>query len=258
MEATKRWNYPYYIILGYMLQKGTLETLIVAPLDGCPVTAPHFTSTQDLRSRHVSSALKSLDAPGSHLRPSSLRSWLCASTKEPDDFVVNRRKPRELGAASTPIPLMTWPPRRLGSVLVLWSKPNKPRVRTSAVSRYPTPAPPWFWGSTKNRTRLRLAFLATMRPALDLVRPPGPSSRAYLSLHTSEATQAKTFRTRSSPAPTQIKPQPTPVILGQESVHTMLSITHHTKERPSTGRWTLRFSISPLMSALTTHIVTNS
>jgi hypothetical protein len=34
---------------------------------------------------------------------------------------------------------------------------------------------------------LRLAFLATMRPAPDPVRPPGPSSRAYLSLHSSEA-----------------------------------------------------------------------
>jgi hypothetical protein len=40
----------------------------------------------------------------------------------------------------------------------------------------------------RNRTWLRLVFLATMRPALDPVRPPGPSSRAYLSLHSSEAT----------------------------------------------------------------------
>jgi hypothetical protein len=31
----------------------------------------------------------------------------------------------------------------------------------------------------------------------------------------------------SSPAPTQIKLQPAPALLGQESVHTMLSITHH-------------------------------
>jgi hypothetical protein len=51
----------------------------------------------------------------------------------------------------------------------------------------------------------------------------------------------------------QIKPQPAPAILGQESIHTMLSITHHNKERPSTCPWTLRSSISPLMSALTTH-----
>jgi hypothetical protein len=52
----------------------------------------------------------------------------------------------------------------------------------------------------------------------------------------------------------QIKPQPAPAILGQESVHTTLLITHHNQERPSTGSRTLRSSISPLMSALTTHI----
>jgi hypothetical protein len=67
-----------------------------------------------------------------------------AQPSNPDGFVVNRHKPRGLGAASTPIPLMTWPPRRLGSVLVLWTKPTKPRMQTSVVSRYPTPAPPWF------------------------------------------------------------------------------------------------------------------
>jgi hypothetical protein len=39
----------------------------------------------------------------------------------------------------------------------------------------------------------------------------------------------------SSPAPTPVKLQPTPAILSQESVHTMLSITHHTRKRPSTG-----------------------
>jgi hypothetical protein len=52
----------------------------------------------------------------------------------------------------------------------------------------------------------------------------------------------------------QIKSQPAPAILGQESIHTTLSITHHSQERPSTGPRTLRSSVSPLMSALTTHI----
>jgi hypothetical protein len=34
--------------------------------------------------------------------PSSvLRSWLCGSTKEPSGFLVNHRKPRELGVASS-------------------------------------------------------------------------------------------------------------------------------------------------------------
>jgi hypothetical protein len=51
----------------------------------------------------------------------------------------------------------------------------------------------------------------------------------------------------------QIKPQPAPAILGQESVHTTLSITHHSQERSSTGPRTLWSSISPLMSVLTTH-----
>jgi hypothetical protein len=31
---------------------------------------------------------------------SVLRSWLCGSTKEPSGFLVNHRKPRELGVAS--------------------------------------------------------------------------------------------------------------------------------------------------------------
>jgi hypothetical protein len=54
--------------------------------------------------------------------------------------------------------------------------------------------------------------------------------------------KAKTFRTRSSPAPTQIKLQSAPAILDQDSVLTTLSITHHTKEQPSTGPRTLRSS----------------
>jgi transposase InsO family protein len=32
-----------------------------------------------------------------------------------------------------------------------------------------------------------------------------------------------------------VKPQPAPSILSQESDHTTLSITHHTRKRPSTG-----------------------
>jgi hypothetical protein len=44
-----------------------------------------------------------------------------------------------------------------------------------------------------------------------------------------------TIRSCSSPAPTRVKLQPAPAILSQESVHTTLSITHHTRKRPSTG-----------------------
>jgi hypothetical protein len=41
------------------------------------------------------------DRSGAAASPSSvLRSWLCGSTKEPSDFMVNHWKPRELGVAS--------------------------------------------------------------------------------------------------------------------------------------------------------------
>jgi hypothetical protein len=65
--------------------------------------------------------------------------------------------------------------------------------------------------------------------------PPGPSNEAYLFSPHLEASPATTFRACSSPAPTQVKPQPAPAILSQESVHTTLSITHHARKRPSTG-----------------------
>jgi hypothetical protein len=190
----------------------------------------HVLPTQAPRSCRMSPASKLLGAPESRLRPLSLRYWFCGS-----------------------IPRMTWLPRRPDSVLVLWSKPTKPRVQTPVVRRYPQRLHLGFEAEPRNCTWLHLAFLATMRPALDPVRPLGPSSWSYSSFHSSEATQAKTFRARSSPAPTQIKLRPAPAILGQESVHTMLSITHHTKERPSTGLRTLRSSVSPLMIALTAH-----
>jgi hypothetical protein len=42
------------------------------------------------------------DRSGAVAAPSLvLRSWLCGSTKEPSGFLVNHRKPRELGVAST-------------------------------------------------------------------------------------------------------------------------------------------------------------
>jgi hypothetical protein len=49
------------------------------------------------------------------------------------------------------------------------------------------------------------------------------------------ASPATIFRACSSHAPTPVKLQPTPAILSQESVHTTLSITHHTRKWPSTG-----------------------
>jgi hypothetical protein len=62
MEATKRQNYHYYILLGYTPPKDTLGILFVAPSDGFPATAPRLASTQALLSRRVSSASKSLGA----------------------------------------------------------------------------------------------------------------------------------------------------------------------------------------------------
>jgi hypothetical protein len=110
---------------------------------------------------------------------------------------------------------------------------RKPHVQTSVMSRYPT--------------------LGHVHDFVLLFLPPCSS---YLNsfghrVHRAEPTclstpwrprKVKTFHARSSPAPTQIKPQTAPAILGQESVHTTLSITHHTRERPSTSSQTLRSS----------------
>jgi hypothetical protein len=92
--------------------------------------------------------------------------------------------------------------------------------------------------------------------------PPSPSNQAYLSSPHLEASPVTTFRACSSPTPTPVKPQPDPAILSQESVHTTLSITCHTKKRSSTcprtthgshvleSRWKARHkhSTSPLHS----------
>jgi hypothetical protein len=74
-------------------------------------------------------------------------------------------------------------------VLVLWlnhitqrfygEPPQTPRANFCREQLPCTGSCPW----------LLLDFLVTMQPALDPVRPPGPSSRAYLSLHSSEAPQ---------------------------------------------------------------------
>jgi hypothetical protein len=90
--------------------------------------------------------------------------------------------------------------------------------------------------------RLHLAFLATMRPALDPAGHWVPQAEPTCLSTPWRPCKSKTFRARSSPAPTQIKLQPAPTILGQESVHTTLSITHHSQERPSTSPQTLRSS----------------
>jgi hypothetical protein len=75
-----------------------------------------------------------------------------------DSFLVNHHKPRGLGVASVPIPLMTWPLHRPGSVLVLWpnqqtvvlgfvEKPRKPCMQASASPPSIGPAKPFTFGS---------------------------------------------------------------------------------------------------------------
>jgi hypothetical protein len=107
-------------------------------------------------------------------------------------------------------PLMTRLPRSPGSTLVL-------RLNQETVNDF------------------ILQFMPTCGPHLTPRWPPGPSNEAYLSSPHLEASPATTFRAFPSPAPTPVKPQPTPAILSQESVHTTLSTTHHTRKRPSTG-----------------------
>jgi hypothetical protein len=170
-----------------------------------------------LKSQRVSSASKIPDCVVAHrsnrsgivVAPSSvLQSWLCGSTKEPSGFLVNHRKPRELGVASAN--LHSW----LGSHVV--------------------PARPWFWGATKKPSTTSSCCSCHHTARTWPCWPPGPSNEAYLSSPHLEASPATTFHAGSSPAPTRVKSKPAPAILSQESVHTTLSITHHTRKRPST------------------------
>jgi hypothetical protein len=116
-------------------------------------------------------------------------------------------------------PLMTQLPRSPDSTLV-WGSTKKPSTTSSRCSCH-----------RAARTWLRW--------------PPGPLNQAYLSYPHLEASPAMTFRDCSSPAPTPVKSQPAPAILSQESVHTTLSITHHTRKRPSTSPRTTHGPQSP-------------
>jgi hypothetical protein len=88
---------------------------------------------------------------------------------------------------------------------------------------------------TSSYPRLRFAFLATTRPTLDPAGHRIPRAEPTSLSTPRRPRKALTFRAHSSPAPTQINLQPAPAILGQESVHTTLSITHHNQKRPTTG-----------------------
>jgi hypothetical protein len=113
-------------------------------------------------------------------------------------------------------------------------------------SRHVSSARPWFRVSTK-KPSMTSSCCSCHHAVCTLLRwPPGPSNKAYLSSPHLEASPATTFRACSSPAPTPVKPQPAPAILSQESVHTTLSITRHTRKRPSTGPRTTHGPHSPL------------
>jgi hypothetical protein len=158
---------------------------------------------------HTSQTHRSYRSDAATPPSSVLRSWLCGSTKEQSGFLMNHRKPRELGVASANH--HSW----LGSHVVL--------------------ARPWFWGSTKKPSMTSSCRSCHHKARTWPCWPPGPSNQAYLSSPHLEASPAMTFRACSWPAPTPVKQQPTRAILSQESVHTTLSITHHTRKRPSTG-----------------------
>jgi hypothetical protein len=130
------------------------------------------------------------DRSGATAAPSSvLQSWLCGSTKEPSGFLVNHRKPRELGVASA--------------------------NRHSWLGSHIVQARPWFWGSTK-KSSMTSSCCSCYHAGRTWPRwPPGPSNEAYLSSPHLEASPATTFLACSSPAPTPAKPQPALAILSQ-------------------------------------------
>jgi hypothetical protein len=119
-----------------------------------------------------------------------------------------------------------WKPRELGVAFA---------NHHSWLGSHVVPARPWFWGSTKKPSMTSSCCSCHHAARTWLCWPLGPSNEAYLSSPHLEASAATTFHTCSSPAPAPIKPQPAPALLSQESVHTTLSVTHHTRKRPSTG-----------------------
>jgi hypothetical protein len=101
-------------------------------------------------------------------------------------------------------PLMTRLPHSLDSTLVL-------RLNQETVHDFILPFLPL--------CALHLTPLAT-----------GSLEPSLLDISTPRGLTGNDFRACSSPAPTPVKPQPAPAILSQESVHTTLSITHHTRK----------------------------
>jgi hypothetical protein len=207
------------------------------------------------------------------LCPPSLRSCFCGATKEPDDFVVNRHKPRGFGVASTPssfwldshvIPAQCWFCGQInkpsfstslgnrGTRRFSGEPPKTPHGRHSLTMPSIGPAKPLTSSSRTVYSVLprSMAWLLSCTGFVFMTsscfschhaartwsrRPPGPSNKILLVSPLLGGHRGIDLSHLFFICTTQIKLQPSPAILGQESVHTMLSITHHTKERPSTG-----------------------
>jgi hypothetical protein len=201
------------------------EVFVIALSDGCPATTTLLSLDASLAIptrvlRFEVSELRRRTPVWSYCNfVFGFRSWLCGSTKEPSGFLVNHWKPRELGVASA--------------------------NRHSWLSSHVVLARPWFWGSTKKLSMTSFCCSCHHAACTWLHWPLGLSNEAYLSSPHLEASLATTFRACSSPAPTPVKSQPAPAILGQELVDTMLSITHHTRKRSYTGPRTTHGPQSP-------------
>jgi hypothetical protein len=219
MEETESLKCPYKLIRDTCPSRANSEILVITPSDGCPVTANVLSldaslaiptrvlrfEVSRLRRRTPVRLVPTGQIGQTHQSDRSdaaappslvLRCWLCGSTKEPSDFLVNHWKPCELGVASS--------------------------NRHSWLDSHVVPARPWFWGSTKKPSMTSSCCYCHHAARTWLRWPPGPTNEAYLSSPHLEASPATTFRTCSAPALTPAKPQPVPAILSQESVHTTL------------------------------------
>jgi hypothetical protein len=162
------------------------------PSDGHAFAAPRVLPTQAMRSRRVSSASKLPDTPGSRLR------------RVGPSNLVFRPKPRNR-------PLM-----------VLWANHQTPRARPGL--------PPPCTGSIVHDFVLlisppcgpHLVLPSTGSLELSLLVSPSPGGPSRL----------KTFRARSSPATTRIRPQPTPAHWAKSQSNTRCQ-TLITEERSS-------------------------
>jgi hypothetical protein len=196
-----------------------LEVFSSAPSDGCASTTSlrgtnttlvimshvlHFEGSRRCNLGGQTAPPRQLDWPRQSDRPSSssLQPRFCGSTEQPSGFVVNHCKPRELGVASRQSPIMTRLPRHSSSTVIL--RFNQEIVHDFVLLFLPPCGP-----------HLTPSATGSLEPSLLVHSTPG-------------GPLTQTFRPCSSPAPTPIKLQPTPAILSQESVHSTLSITHHT------------------------------